>query len=102
MTNEEAMDILGSYDVNFFYSSGEHEGEKIPLLTMAEACDIGREAILKQMPKKPYRKTITYPYMPDMDVCQCPSCLRRLRTTRTTANGDAYCPKCGQHIDWSE
>jgi hypothetical protein len=64
-----------------------------------EMCE---ELMQKQIPKKPYRKTIHYPYMPDLDVCQCPTCLRRLRTTRTTVKGDAHCPKCGQAIDWSE
>lgn len=60
------------------------------------------DALQKQTPQKPYRNRIEYPNMRDMDVVQCPSCRRRLRTTRTQKSGDRYCPACGQAIDWED
>ena len=46
-------------------------------------------------PKKPYVTKYT-------KIVECPNCKRRLRTTLTLKNLEAYCPKCGQAIDWSE
>ena len=93
MTNEEAIYRLR----NTAWLGNKSEEEET-----LKAIDMAVQALEKQIPKRPYRKTIHYPYMQDMDVCQCVTCLRRLRTTRTTAKGDAHCPKCGQAIDWSE
>lgn len=67
-----------------------------------EAIDMAIEALEKQEAKKPLQNEIEYPYMPNMIVTQCPSCHRRLRTKRTMAKGDGYCPDCGQKIDWME
>lgn len=58
------------------------------------------EALQYRTPMKPYRNIVHYPYRPDMEIVQCPRCKRRLRTNRMTKNGDAYCPDCGQAIDW--
>lgn len=65
-----------------------------------EANQIAVDAIEHRIPMKPYRNIVRYPYRPDMEIVQCPRCKRRLRTNRMTKNGDAYCPDCGQAIDW--
>lgn len=65
-----------------------------------EANQIAVDAIEHRIPMKPYRNLVHYPYRTDMEVVQCPRCKRRLRTNRMTKNGDAYCPDCGQAIDW--
>ena len=70
--------------------------------TAHEACEMAISALYKQEPMRPRKNTICYPHMPDVTVVLCPTCNRRLRTKRTTAKGDIYCPDCGQHIDWSE
>ena len=45
MTWREAADILGQYDVNFHYSSEEHEGEAIPGNVLIEAFEKARRAL---------------------------------------------------------
>lgn len=64
------------------------------------ASDIAVRALLKQLPKKPYTNVIHYPYTSDLTTVRCPNCKRRLRTRRTQANGDRFCPDCGQAIDF--
>jgi hypothetical protein len=64
------------------------------------AVEIAVEAMEKQIPKKPYTNVIHYPYTSDLTTVQCPNCKRRLRTRRTQAKGDRFCPDCGQAIDW--
>lgn len=54
------------------------------------------------VPKKPHTTFVPYFYKRDETIVQCPNCKRRLRTSRTVKNPDAYCPRCGQAIDWSE
>lgn len=84
--------------------------EGLTVLTNDHYSDSPERAILTtaidflrfRQPLKPFRRKIEYPNMPDLITAQCPACLRRLRTSRTTKSGDAYCPKCGQAIDWSE
>ena len=66
------------------------------------AVEIAVEALEKQIPKKPYTNVIHYPYTSDLTTVQCPNCKRRLRTRRTLAKGDRFCPDCGQAIDWEE
>ena len=64
------------------------------------AVEIAVEAMEKQIPNKPYTNVIHYPYTSDLTTVQCPNCKRRLRTRRTQAKGDRFCPDCGQAIDW--
>lgn len=45
MTREEARGIIGHYDVNFYYISGEHEGEKIPANKLMDAFDMAEDAL---------------------------------------------------------
>lgn len=54
-------------------------------------------------PKKPYVHVLDTPtWSKNKDkVIQCPNCKRRMRY-RSVSNLEAYCPKCGQAIDWSE
>ena len=66
------------------------------------AVEIAVEAMEKQMQKKPYTNVIHYPYTSDLTTVQCPNCKRRLRTRRTQAKGDRFCPDCGQAIDWED
>ena len=46
MTIKEAKEIIGHYDVNFYYISGEHESEKIPADKLIDAFDIADRAIM--------------------------------------------------------
>lgn len=64
------------------------------------AVEIAADAMKKQIPKKPYTNVIHYLYTSDLTTVQCPNCKRRLRTRRTQAKGDRFCPDCGQAIDW--
>ena len=57
-------------------------------------------ALNKQIPMTPYTHVVPYPHKPNETVVQCPSCKRRLRTRRTMAKGDEFCPSCGQHISY--
>lgn len=53
-------------------------------------------------PKKPRVHRIHFSYKPDEIIVQCPNCKRRLKSQLTVTNPYAYCPRCGQAIDWSE
>lgn len=64
------------------------------------AIEMAIKALEKRKPRRPYTNVIHYPYQPDVTAVQCPACRRRLRTRRTMAKGDNYCPECGQAIDW--
>ena len=66
-------------------------------------CDAIRAAInalKKSTPMKPYWNIVHYPNRTSMGIVQCPMCKRKLRMNKMTKNGDAYCPDCGQAIDW--
>lgn len=65
------------------------------------ACDMAIQALEKQIPKKP-----TYEgdgYAPDgtfiYDTWICPCCDERYEVDY---DDYAYCPNCGQKIDWSD
>ena len=45
MTRQEAVNIIGHYDVNFYYISGEHEGEKIPSDKLMDAFEMAMDAL---------------------------------------------------------
>jgi uncharacterized protein (UPF0212 family) len=89
MTNEEAYKWIYVH----FAPCGDETKQD-------EAISIALKAIAKQIPKKPYTNVIHYPYTSDLTTVQCPNCKRRLRTRRTQAKGDRFCPDCGQAIDW--
>jgi len=94
MTIPEALEILKPFKACMFDQWG------CPISDAAIALDVAIDVLEKQIPQEPYRNIVHYPYRPDMEVVQCPRCKRRLRTNRMTKNGDAYCPDCGQAIDW--
>lgn len=99
MEIKEAIERLKEYHDNsviFSETVGEEKDD------FAVALEIAISALEKQIGKKPLQNEIEYPYMQNMVVAQCPSCHRRLRTKRTMAKGDGYCPECGQKIDWTE
>lgn len=71
----------------------------------AELSEANRVAITNlcfRIPRRPLRSMIHYPHQPDLETAQCPYCLRRLRTKRSTKTGDTFCPTCGQAIDWTQ
>ena len=70
-------------------------------IAMAETSLI-MSCISKQKPLNPIRKYLQRPFASDLEVCQCPSCFRRLRTKKTMVKGDPYCVECGQKINWEE
>lgn len=72
------------------------------LAEIREAQSTEPKADERLVPKKPYTTFVPYFYKRDENIVQCPNCKRRLRTSRTVKNHDAYCPRCGQAIDWSE
>ena len=97
MTNEEAAKILK--DIWFMYI------EKLPVeskrhLEYRPAICKAIDALKKDTPMKPYWNIVHYPNRTSMGIVQCPMCKRRLRMNKMTKNGDAYCPDCGQAIDW--
>lgn len=62
-----------------------------------EACEIGRRAILKQIPRQ---VDITE------DCCICQNCHFDMMGVYDFSDRDtkdpSYCPKCGQALDWGE
>ena len=45
MTIEKAIEILSLYDVNFYYISGEREGEKVPANELMDAFEMAIGAL---------------------------------------------------------
>ena len=80
--------------------AGEHIDDDLIYVDYSAAVNTAIDALKKQTPMRPYRNIVRYPYQSDLEVVQCPMCKRRLRTNRMTKSGDAFCPDCGQAIDW--
>lgn len=78
MTHEEAKTALDSYELSHILCP-----------TMHTAFGLAREALEKQIPKKP----------PNHDGMVCPNCNSKARYGHPY---EFYCPHCGQAIDWSE
>lgn len=87
----EKLEIISAFDVD----NGVRGSKGRCAIKMAIS------ALYKQEPMTPRKNVTYYPYMQDLTVVLCPTCNRRLRTERTMAKGDQYCPDCGQKIDWS-
>ena len=95
MTNKDAIYILSGLKRSLNeYCGLNNNGQK--------AFDMAISALEKQIPKKPYTNIIHYPYTSDLTTVQCPNCKRRLRTRKTQAKGDRFCPDCGQKICWED
>lgn len=89
MSEDEAIKTLFTLRLNFDTDSAEDD-----------ALDTAISALEKRKLRRPYTHVVSYPYKQDETVVQCPACKRRLRTRRTQARGDRFCPDCGQAIDW--
>jgi hypothetical protein len=91
MTVERAMEILDP----------THREHYDSIDVVNEACRMGREALKKQIPKKPIKRNpIIYRITKDGQKTYayqhfCPLCDTKLKFT------DHHCP-CGQAIDWSD
>lgn len=83
MTPEEAIEILQE----------EHDYAQL-VSYVNKALNLGIEALEKQIPKRPYKKTINY---------HCDVCKQYLCDENKTIYGGLhnYCPICGQALDWS-
>lgn len=79
MTYKEAIKVIESNRPTSGYMS------------LCEALDIAKEALEKQIPKKPYLDNDNGIYEKEY----CPACNRSLFPN------DPYC-RCGQAIDWSK
>lgn len=75
-----------------------HTKKERQAILITEALNMAVEALEKQIPVKPNGE-------------YCPCCKRHLRKPKVSIgytgkaknrNGDAYCPSCGQRIDWSD
>ena len=90
MTNEDAIKIIGQYDVSGFefYTT---DGERIPDIQVTDAFEMALDALRKQIPMKPGH------YEMDMDgrvVIPCGNCGSDLDGT------EEHCKWCGQKIKW--
>lgn len=100
MNNQEAIKILGQYDVSnlHFYTT---DGEEIPFTEWSDAIEMAISALKKQMPKKP--KKIDHWRL-------CPICYEKngfsydyLVGMKQRGHEDiSYCLGCGQKIDWED
>lgn len=86
MTNDEAIKILGYYDVSdiHFYDT---DGEEIPFTDWSDAIEMAISALRKQIPKQTIKPESPYFRY------ACPSC------GNYPLSGH-YCGECGQAIDW--
>lgn len=88
MTAKKALELLN--DVEF---SEKYQGVQ----EYTEMLIVCKEALEKQIPKKPKNYTIDcHEYM--IYDCECPNC----KTEHKEMYAFAYCPHCGQKIDWTE
>lgn len=85
MTLERAAEILDP----------QHREDYDSMETINEACEIGRKAIAKQIPKKPIkcRNSLLYALSHI-----CPSCGGGFSGTGIAD----YCYHCGQALDWND
>lgn len=60
-----------------------------------EAMRLAKEALEKQIPKKPIGDLDSVPHY------RCPYCNRAVKLYENDRGFD-FCPDCGQHIDWNE
>lgn len=97
MTNEEAMKILhpnttltALAEVEYY---GGFNGQEAKIKAVEEACLLACEALEKQIPKKVVKgKDLFWEY-------QCPNTNCDTQFARHASY--AFCPGCGQAIDWS-
>lgn len=91
MTYKEAIEIISS---NICYNLlGCMDGICIHTDEKPCAVQMAREALEKQIPKKPISITISGISRYKSGVCKCGTAIAMVYK---------YCPNCGQAIDWSE
>ena len=84
MTIEYAMKILDDRNRTHYFNTA----------VVNEACRMGREALEKQIPKKPKIKKL----LKNIDgfMLRCPNCEAVLQSDTP------HCKYCGQALDWSD
>jgi len=91
MTVQEAIKEFDNYGL-----TGDYSKKETPELY--EAVQVAREALEKQIPKKPIEIEV-----PSEHKLQCPTCYNRYFFKNSIFNKDYnYCDNCGQALDWSE
>lgn len=92
MTKERAMEIL---DCN-------HREHYDNIDTIDEACEIGRQAIAKQIKRKLDYEADGYDEKGALiyDIAYCPVCNHEFEY-EINDWGSAYCSDCGQALDWN-
>ena len=86
MTVEQAIDLLENLDGMI---EDNHNSDYDSALKM------GKEALEKQIPKKPIGRHTDY---------KCSVCGRRVRSGKGSSSRqrDNFCQRCGQKLDWEE
>ena len=92
MTLERAAEIL---DPN-------HREHYDSIETVNEACEIGRQAIFKQIKERPYYEADGYDENGELiyDMAKCPVCGHEFEYNINDWGSD-YCPDCGQALNWN-
>lgn len=99
MTEKEAIKELKE-DKSLYETEICQAGDGTPDGDLLQALDMAIEALEKQIPKKP--EFIADGYADGelvYDTWVCPSCGKYYEVDYDDYD---FCPKCGQHIDWSE
>ena len=91
MTNEEAIKHLQNLKFKFM-------DEYVDYDTTAEALQHGREALKKQIPKKPLENEPMWAVCPN-----CKGSIHKDNIWEHIVEGDTtFCEHCGQALDWSD
>ena len=90
-------------DLNNAIEFLEHLYCEYGMKEISESMSTIKELIDKVTPKKVilhFKHHLGTAWGTYLDRVNCPSCKRRLK--ERVPNNQAYCPKCGQKLDWSE
>lgn len=104
MTNKEAHEFLEELQIHLTLYRKMYSNELI------EANGKAIEALEKQIPKKPLKRSFDYSelkgksYYENYDDFLCPSCKKRIISNINggwvAGRRQKYCDKCGQALDW--
>lgn len=94
MTYEEANNIID--DISWVYN-----GQTVTAEMLNECRALCHEALGKQIPRKPERRTAVSYCDDDSVFFDCPICGETIDDEYEMSNYD-FCPSCGQAIDWSD
>lgn len=96
MTNQEAKAILKANAVPVFPLQVKYRD-------WLDALEMAAEALEKQIPKKPARRTIYAEHWREhYTIRVCPVCGVDTPVPRGLESWEFWCPDCGQALDWSE